>query len=207
MCTAFDHYLEEYQRGVLDPKTTHTVNQHVQSCHSCHDTVLFIEGLERVGHQAPLYQPPQDLTTRILRRLPPEQSFDHTSGKWWGWWIPVGVTAAAAMAAWVFVWTPGGSRTGVANNTVSSSSPLRPITFTLHLPEAQEVAVVGDFNAWDPHATRLTRHDGSWNVTVQLAPGQYQYMFVVNGATWMPDPHAVQQVDDGYGRKNALLTL
>ncbi|MBI3292413.1 MAG: isoamylase early set domain-containing protein [Elusimicrobia bacterium] len=116
------------------------------------------------------------------------------------------------MAAWVLLWTPTAHRSrppilAFGGRPTTQASALMPVTFTLQMPEAQEVAVVGDFNGWNSQATRLVRHNGRWSVTVPLAPGQYQYMFVVNGATWIPDPTAVQQVDDGYGRKNAVLTL
>jgi len=43
-------------------------------------------------------------------------------------------------------------------------------------------------------------------VTLSLPPGQHQYAFVVDGTRWVPDPTA-PAIDDGFGRRNSVLTL
>ena len=50
----------------------------------------------------------------------------------------------------------------------------------------------------------LTRN-GVWTVCFPLPPGQYRYMFVVDGARWMADPNAVASQSDGFGGRNSLL--
>lgn len=91
-------------------------------------------------------------------------------------------------------------------------APLAPrvvtVRFVLYAPQAQQVAVAGTFNQWDAGATPLVRAGapGMWTATVNLPAGQHQYAFVVDGARWVPDPGA-PTVDDGFGRRNSVLTL
>ena len=75
-------------------------------------------------------------------------------------------------------------------------------------PEARTVDVAGDFNGWDPTRTPLEQTPtGAWTVTIPLQPGRYEYMFVVDGTQWVGDPFAVEQTDDGFGSRNAVLDV
>ena len=50
-----------------------------------------------------------------------------------------------------------------------------PVTFSLDAPGARRVALVGDFNGWDPERSPLVR-DGAgtrWQLTLPLAPGRH----------------------------------
>jgi hypothetical protein len=98
---------------------------------------------------------------------------------------------------------------------LSRSAPLPPaaivtVRFVLFAPEAQQVALAGTFNQWDPAATPLVRTGapGVWATTLTLpvGGGQHQYAFVVDGARWVADP-AAPAVDDGFGRQNSVLAL
>jgi len=82
------------------------------------------------------------------------------------------------------------------------------VRFVLFAPEAQQVALAGTFNQWDPAATPLVRTGapGVWAATLTLPTGQHQYAFVVDGARWVADP-AAPAVDDGFGRQNSVLAL
>ncbi|HEY3279866.1 MAG TPA: isoamylase early set domain-containing protein [Gemmatimonadales bacterium] len=90
--------------------------------------------------------------------------------------------------------------------------PLAPrmvtVRFVLVAPEAHQVAVAGTFNQWDAGATPLLRAGapGVWTATLTLPAGNHQYAFVVDGARWVPDP-AAPTVNDGFGRRNSVLTL
>jgi len=81
--------------------------------------------------------------------------------------------------------------------------------FVARFPEAHSVGVAGAFNDWRPEATPLTDddHDGVWDARVILPAGQHEYMFVVDGERWVSDPLAGRYVDDGFGRKNAVLLV
>ena len=82
------------------------------------------------------------------------------------------------------------------------------VRFVLVAPGAQHVNLAGTFNHWDPNATPLVRSGAGdlWTATLTLPPGQHQYAFVVDGTRWVPDPTA-PGVDDGFGRRNSVLTL
>jgi 1,4-alpha-glucan branching enzyme len=82
-----------------------------------------------------------------------------------------------------------------------------PVTFELAAADAAEVSVAGAFNAWDPRANPLTKgEDGVFRATMDIAPGSYEYKFVVDG-TWMEDPANPDVAQDPYGGKNYVLTV
>jgi hypothetical protein len=82
------------------------------------------------------------------------------------------------------------------------------VQFVLVAPRAASVALVGDFNDWDPSRTPLRpAATGVWSVNVPLPPGQHQYAFVVDGKDWRPDPAAPKAVTDDFGSPNSLITV
>jgi hypothetical protein len=75
-------------------------------------------------------------------------------------------------------------------------------------PAARSVAIVGDFNGWDPGQSPLERRDnGLWSTTLALPPGRYHYMFLVDGSEWLADPLAGETSLDGFGAQNSVLTV
>jgi 1,4-alpha-glucan branching enzyme len=87
-------------------------------------------------------------------------------------------------------------------------APDAAVTFSLVKPDAREVALAGSFNQWDREQHRLAGPDrnGRWTITLPLAPGRYEYLFVVNSTDWVPDP-AAPTVSDGLGGKNSVLLV
>lgn len=81
------------------------------------------------------------------------------------------------------------------------------VTFT-YTPGASaptEVYVAGSFNGWAPNVTPLVEaDDGSFSVTLSLAPGTHEYKFVVDGI-WLRDEANPRVVDDGLGAQNSVL--
>jgi hypothetical protein len=81
------------------------------------------------------------------------------------------------------------------------------VRFVLHQPGARQVRLAGDFTGWQARVP-LARSDGDrWVAELRLAPGHYEYVFVVDGERWVDDPAATRFRDDGFGRRNALLTV
>jgi glycosidase len=79
--------------------------------------------------------------------------------------------------------------------------------------EVRSVSLRGSFNNWGEWPMER-EPDGSWAITVCLAPGEYQYKFYINGQ-WPKDmatargggpvdPEAHGYVDDGFGGQNAV---
>lgn len=82
--------------------------------------------------------------------------------------------------------------------------------FLLVAPSAASVALVGDFNDWDPARTPMHAArggDGVWATAVPLAPGRYRYAFLVNGAEWRADPRAPRASDDDFGTPSSVVTV
>ncbi len=88
------------------------------------------------------------------------------------------------------------------------AAALVTVRFVLVAPDAKQVSLAGTFNQWDAQVTPLVRTGatGVWTATLTLPAGQHQYAFVVDGVRWVPDPGA-PAVDDGFGRRNSVLTL
>ena len=71
-----------------------------------------------------------------------------------------------------------------------------------------EVYVAGSFNSWNPEQDLMKDDDGDgiYEVTLRLAPGQYQYKFVIDGS-WQEDAAVAASTDDGYGGKNSVIDV
>jgi 1,4-alpha-glucan branching enzyme len=77
----------------------------------------------------------------------------------------------------------------------------------LFRPDAGQVFVAGTFNAWAPDATPLNRDGaGMWAVALSLAPGTYEYRFIVDGR-WEDDPQAARVEANPFGSSNAVLEV
>ncbi len=87
-----------------------------------------------------------------------------------------------------------------------SDRPAPGVTFALSAPDAGRVALIGDFNNWDPSANPLRRSDTAWAVTLRLKPGRYRYSFVIDGASWRADPRT-PQAEDEFGAPTSVITV
>ena len=71
--------------------------------------------------------------------------------------------------------------------------------------DAKKVQLVGDFSEWKPMA--MTRQkDGAFAATVRLAPGTYEYKFVVDGQ-WRVDPDNGAWALNPFGTLNSVATV
>ncbi len=94
------------------------------------------------------------------------------------------------------------------------------VMFQYEAPAATVVTLAGnwDGNWWGGTAAASARYDNSigrmsdpdddgiWSVVAPLPPGRYQYKFVVDNNTWVPDPNNPETASDG-GFTNSLLVL
>ena len=88
--------------------------------------------------------------------------------------------------------------------TKKSKSKTKKIEFKLYSPEAQRVALAGDFNNWDVDNLPMRRdHRGTWEASFTLPPGKYEYRFWVDGV-WHDDPNAHERVENPFGSQNCL---
>ncbi len=102
------------------------------------------------------------------------------------------------------------------------------ILFQFEAPSARIVTLSGSFpdNMWSgtatssgsfnenidkmyddgTHGDRIAE-DGIWSILKQLAPGRYEYKYVIDRNTWVKDPNAFEVIDDGYGGSNSVLII
>ena len=82
------------------------------------------------------------------------------------------------------------------------------VQFVVEAGAAESVHLAGDFSDWEPTISLDDSDgDGIWSGRVPLEPGVHEYMFVIDGSEWVPDPNAAASRDDGFGRQNSLLAV
>ena len=96
-----------------------------------------------------------------------------------------------------------------STGAVAPKKPAQPrakaSSFQISAPEANGVAVVGEFNQWNPESHPLKKgKDGVWKGSLRLEPGTYQYQFVIDGVEWKADPHNPNRVATPYGSFNSV---
>jgi len=70
------------------------------------------------------------------------------------------------------------------------------------------LAVAGDFNDWSPdaHPMRLNHEARTFELSISLAPGRYEYRLVVDGH-WTADPFNPHHCLNPFGEPNSLVTV
>lgn len=106
------------------------------------------------------------------------------------------LAAAGAVAATLLL------AIGLARRPAAGSE----VRFALADSTVGQVAVIGDFNDWNPRANPLHHGDGDWSVTLRLKPGRYRYAFVVEGSNWRADPRS-PAADDDFGTPTSVITV
>lgn len=167
--------------------------------------------------------PPPDLTAAVMQRVKPKKPTWRTRlrHKWRMALaarpirlVPVGVMMVlVAAAAFHFTGQLDNQSEPVAvpSNamTVHQTIAHRTVVFQLVNPMANDVAVIGTFNNWDPEGYRMHRADtdSPWVLSLDLAFGQYVYAFLIDDQWVVPDPQSLWQQDDGFGNLNSKLIV
>ena len=83
----------------------------------------------------------------------------------------------------------------------------RRITFRYESRTARQVHLVGDFNGWNERKHPMVNDgDGLWKKNIVLAPGTYEYKFIVDGE-WEKDPANQEVRFNTYGTSNSVLNV
>ncbi|MFH1477457.1 MAG: glycogen-binding domain-containing protein [Verrucomicrobiota bacterium] len=97
----------------------------------------------------------------------------------------------------------------------TTETPIHPakdvqkqVKFRYRTDPGANVYIVGSFNDWNPLQTRLRDEsgDGRYRVSLALAPGRYEYKFVVNGQ-WRIDPKCPDPIVNRYNTLNGVVTV
>ncbi len=96
---------------------------------------------------------------------------------------------------------------------VTARKPAQPKSerkvITVQADPGSTVFLAGSFNNWDPSALPMTDKAGTgvYSATVTLAPGIYEYKFVINGV-WTLDPDPDRDwTQNGLGTLNSVLRV
>ena len=93
------------------------------------------------------------------------------------------------------------------------SKPVCKATFTLPVeaaPAAETVAIVGDFNNWNvAEAIEMKKQkSGEFKAVVELESGkEYQFRYLIDGASWENDDEADKYVHSPFGTENSVVVV
>jgi 1,4-alpha-glucan branching enzyme len=138
----------------------------------------------------------------------------------------VGLAAAAALVGFVVrgAWTPNDraapdsvattaaarqpTQVRAASANERESMPV-PQQFVFNYRGAHRVALVGDFNRWDPNSAPMNRSpDGEmWSVTLPIAPGRHMYGFMIDDSLFMLDPRMPKARDPDLGAEGSIVLV
>ena len=214
-CQKIIKLLNPYIDKTLDTATTQQVEEHLKTCSTCREEYLKLKKIVSVLNSISTQTAtaPSDFTQNIMAKISREEiqiqsswmdrikkriSIPRLSFRLVG---EAAVTALIVFFAFTFIFdTP---------DTYPICSAEVQFSLKINDDKAHTVAIAGDFNGWNPQTNILedTEGDGIWTGTLKLEPGRYEYMFVLDGEKWFPDPNALRYVKDGFGNKNAILEI
>ena len=96
----------------------------------------------------------------------------------------------------------------VAKKCETMKPALKSVTFTVHAEAGQDVRLAGSFTDWETKAKKMTfkKTNGVYSATVKLAPGEYQYKFII-GDKWTTDDQNAEFVPNDKGTFNSKLVI
>jgi 1,4-alpha-glucan branching enzyme len=141
-------------------------------------------------------------------------------------WTVAGIAAAAAIVGFL----ARGALTSRASETARpepafaaavTQTPMRavatsdresmaiPHQFVFENRGAHRIAVVGDFNKWNPASAPMTRSsDGmTWSTIVPVLPGRHTFGFMVDDSVFTLDPRAPQVRDPELGSAGSVVIV
>ena len=78
------------------------------------------------------------------------------------------------------------------------------VAFSMAAPKSKAVLLAADFTEWEKSPVALKKlKSGVWKATVSLAPGSYDYRFLVDGQ-WQDDPACANRRWNRFGSQNCV---
>jgi 1,4-alpha-glucan branching enzyme len=73
--------------------------------------------------------------------------------------------------------------------------------------DCRDVKIAGDFTEWQNGAIVMSKssRSGEWTASVRVAPGEYQYRFMIDG-NWYTDP-STERSTNPFGSDNSILRV
>ncbi len=217
-CKKIKKLLQLYVDDALTFGEKQLVEEHLEKCSTCRAELKSLSAMVRLIKSLPEVSTPPDFTENLMLKI--SQIEEEERGRVIPVWqmplknlwstpryryslVSILTLAVFCFFAFTFLFHPSplpGQREALAQVEV---------TFTISGVEAKSIAVAGDFNGWDTSTNQLedSEGDGVWTGKINLKPGRYEYMLVVDDAKWVPDPNAKIYADDGFGSRNAVIYI
>lgn len=166
----------------------------------------------------PEREPPAEIIGSVMARIKPKK-LGTLKALWRRMQVPLAVAplriaSVAASFALVFLAVlllvdRSPERISVTSIPQDGNGSERTVVFTLNRPDASRVELIGSFNQWKPGHSVMTWDDSrkAWVLSLDLRKGRYEYAFLVDGETVLPDPNALIYRDDGFGNRNSILIV
>lgn len=83
------------------------------------------------------------------------------------------------------------------------------VTFSIPKEKVnKEVAIVGDFNNWDPTTDLLEENGEVYRATLRLNPSsEYSFRYFIDGEKWENDETADEYVTNEFGTENSVVVI
>ena len=218
-CQKTKKLLQLYIEDALTFGEKQLVEQHLEECSACRTELKSLSVTVKLIKSLPEISTPPDFTENIMAKISREEIQIQSS------WLDrlkkqvtipqfsfrfagaAAITALFIFLAFTFLFNFSGLPGQPSQNEAVAQQV--EVTFTISGIKANQIAVAGDFNSWNTSANQLEDPDGDgiWIGKMQLEPGRYEYMLVVDDGKWVTDPNAKVYADDGFGSKNAVLFI
>jgi len=213
-CNQIKKLINPYIDQTLQAETAQQIEEHLKFCPICREEYQRLKEIITSLNSLPEINAPKNLNQSIMAKIFKEKIQVRTSWaghlKRWDFAprFSFRLAGGIALTTAVIVFL---AFTFIFNQPDIIPQCLAEVQFSLRLSEGkvQTVAIAGDFNQWNSQNNSLEDPDGDgiWTTTLKLPPGRYEYMFVIDGEKWVPDPNANRFVKDGFGNKNAILEV
>ena len=80
------------------------------------------------------------------------------------------------------------------------------VTFEIDAENAQEVALVTDFNDWQPLPMKANKGGSPFRLKIRLPKeGEFQFRYFIDNRLWVNDPGADAYYTNEYGESNCVV--
>jgi 1,4-alpha-glucan branching enzyme len=89
---------------------------------------------------------------------------------------------------------------------INTDSKAKKTTFSLEIPDAKKVFLVGEFNNWDKKKHPMKKMKGLWKLSLPLKSGEYKFKYLVDG-NWYNDPVAHKYSTSPFGGDDSVVVV
>lgn len=207
-CAEANELLDEYLDGLLPENESKAVDLHMAECDSCKKECAELKDMADGFRSIAKMTVPVDFTYRVMDRV--NNYGRNRIAEWFDFVFTPRVVRWNVATVVSLVLLIGLSLHFLQKGQLGNGDVIN-VKFQIEMPEQNNVKTIslaGDFNGWNTKNMMLNQSDDNkWTLDIPLKKGRYQYMFVIDGKEWMPDPGAKKLVNDGFGGKNSLLEL